>query len=109
MIWERRADMLSALGFVFVAGWLSSSGYYSITNLWQAKAKLVNVEQTIVPRLQTQVAQANCDKQKYAQLAAQGIAADQSDSVAAPDWKDLSGCPTLAPVKPPPVEKILPK
>lgn len=109
MIWERRADMVSALGAAFVLGWVSCGGYYSIGHLWQAKNKLVNVETTVVPALQTQVKQTHCDNQKLAQVAAQGIAAGEDDNVAAPEWEDLAACPTVAAVKAPPLSKIIPK
>lgn len=109
MVWERRADLTSTIGTAFVLGWLSCAGYYSLTNLWKVQDKFVTVETRVVPALQTQVKQAVCDKSKMTDLAARGIAANESGAVAAPQWKDLSNCPAVAPVKPPPIAKILPK
>jgi hypothetical protein len=109
MIWERRADMVSIVGVAFVVGWLSCGGYYSITKLWAVEDRFVAVETREVPALKTQVRQANCDKNRLVDLAAQGIVASQTDAVAAPKWEDLHGCPTQPAVKAPEMTKILPK
>lgn len=55
MIWERRADMVSAIGAAFVVGWVSCSGYYSLAHLWQEENQLVKVEKLDIPQLKALV------------------------------------------------------
>lgn len=109
MIVERRVTLFMAFGAMFFCGWISGAAYFRVHQLWLTEDKYVRVETTDVPKLQTQVKQANCDKQELAGVAAQGIAAANTDNVAAPNWSDLHGCATVAPVKAPPLSKVLPK
>lgn len=86
MIWERRADMVSALGATFVIGWLSCSGYYSITHLWQVQAS--------VPKIQ---AEAKCEHHRAdvsTHLAVQAIVSAESDDAVTPSTQALpKDCP----------------
>lgn len=108
MTWEKRADIASYLGMAFVAGWISCQSYYGLTTLWKAQDKLVHVEQTEVPKLKTNLKQADCDRAKLASVAGEAIASAQSNSIPTPNYSDISDCPKVAPVKAPPVAAILP-
>lgn len=109
MMWERRADMVSALGAAFVSGWVSCSGYYSIEHLWQKQNQLVTVETKVLPKVQTELKQADCDRTKLAGVAAQAIASANNLAFPAPDYSDIRGCKKVAPVKPPPIEAVIKK
>lgn len=109
MIWERRADMVSAIGGAFVVGWISCSGFYSIPHLWSKQDQLVAVETKEIPKLKTDLKQAHCDRDKMKDLAVRGVVAGETDNIAAPDWSDLKPCPQVAPVKAPPVSAIVKK
>lgn len=112
---ERRAWVSAVvagclIGFGTGNGHTTQSAVLSISDrLGQTQKALVIVKTKDEPALQTQIKQAACDNQKLAAVAAQGIAANESDAVKAPNWQDLAGCPTVAPVKAPPISKILPK
>lgn len=93
MIWEKRADAISALGAAFVVGWISCSGYYSITHLWQKQNQLV--------------AQVGCEDaraDKTARIAKQAIVSAQSDNVPIPSPSAIpKDCPHSVPLAQTPV------
>ncbi len=84
MTWEKRLNTISLLGAAFVAGWLSSSGYYNLTTLWQQKNQLNVVQTRTVPKLQ---ALAKCEH-----LRAQA-AIDYADEGDPAPILDIPDCP----------------
>lgn len=102
---ESNMMRMSVAGIIFFAGWIGSAAYFDIHRRWADEHKLVHVETTVLPKLQTQLRQLNCDRSKLAKVAKQAIASQQYDSVPVPPMTAVSGCPKVKPVKPPSVPK----
>lgn len=96
MIWEKRADFVSAIGVAFVAGWISCQGYYQLGHLWTQKAQLSQV-----------AAQAICDRGKARDLAGQLAASDDGGVSKQASIEGLRGCGKVSPKQVPQVAKIL--
>lgn len=109
MIWERRADTVSALGMAAIAGWIACAATNHVKDLWSQHGQLVQVETKVVPTLQTKLKQDDCDKSRIAAVAGQAIASAQGTGVPSPGYSDIHGCSKVAPVKAPPLSKIVPK
>lgn len=102
--------------FVAALSSLVTSWAFHTPELDKKAATLELVEHKTLPdtlgklaKTQTDLKQANCDRNKFVSLAAQGIEANNDTKVDAPDWSDLKGCPKVSPVKPPPVSAVVPK
>lgn len=61
MVWEKRADRLSILGVVFVAGYIAAMAANHVKDLWSDHGKLEVMQRKVVPAL---VARANCEKRR---------------------------------------------
>lgn len=61
MTLERGFSMASLMGVAFVLGWLSNSGYYNISQLWQQKNQLHVIQTKTLPKLQ---ALAKCEHKR---------------------------------------------
>lgn len=106
---EHKAMMVMAAGAIFYAGWISSAAHFNLAARWQNEHKLVALETQVVPKLKTQLKQANCDKGKIAQVAVLAVANSQGATNRAPEYSDITGCAPVAPVKAPPVASVVKK
>lgn len=93
MMWEQRADRISALGMAFFFGVISTIFYYNIPHLWQDQKELVTVQTKTLPAL---ASVAGC-QEKRAHL----LAGEQT-------WVDLN-CPSVRSVRVPPAESPVSK
>lgn len=107
MNWEHRVTVFMSAGAIFFAGWLSGAAYFRVHQLWQNTAQLVHVETQVLPKVQTQLKQATCDRGKLANVAGQAIASANNDAVPTPNYSDIHGCQKVSPVKAPTASAVV--
>lgn len=107
---DQKATGWSKIGLLLVVVSLGTSWALDTPKLTKKAETLDVVESTTLPKqaadlakAKTDLKQANCDRQALTDVAAQGIAASHKEGVPAPEWSDLHGCATVAPVKAAPV------
>lgn len=89
MMLESRADTVSMLGMVFVAGWISCSAYYAIPHLWQKQAQLIQVQTKEVPKLK---AIAGCQSLRAKIATTEAVKSENGADV---DLREIPNCPAL--------------
>ncbi len=98
---------LTRWGIIFYIGWIASAAHFGLYDLHKDQAKLVEVQQVVLPKALTALKQANCDKGKLTDAAVQAIVSTQSNGVPTPTFKDVAPCAPVAPVKPQEAAKLI--
>lgn len=89
MMWESRADIISALGVAFIAGYITCAAQNNVKDLWSQHGQLVVVQKQVIPALK---AKANCEHKRAdatVTIAKGAIAGANSDSAPIPATSDI--------------------
>lgn len=94
MMLVQAGDKLSLLGVAFVVGYITCASVNQVQSLWSQHGQLVQVRQTVIPKLKAQIHCEDARADKASSIARQAIVSANSDSIPVPDAAAIpSDCP----------------